>query len=120
MKILELLIGLGMTMAGLIRFTNPAVKNGEIGSLPFMNPTLANLLALFETLGLYFIVFTTDKIRNIYLVIYCIAILGVSAYYLPSHTLEDFTELVTFKNDLRVIFYHILICTLMIVLIVGR
>jgi hypothetical protein len=120
MNILEIFIGAGLTIAGIIRLTNTNIRNGEMDSLPFMNEPLENLLALFELLGIYFVLFTTRRIRNLYLTVYCIGTLGVAAYYLPSHTPSEIAELITFKNNLSVIFYHVLICILMLVIIVGK
>jgi len=120
MNILEIFIGLNLTIAGIIRLTNKRIRNGEIAYLPFMNEPLAYLLAIFESLGVYFIALTRPYIRNMYLAIYCIATLVVTLYYLPSHKLSDIAELVTFKNEPGVIWYHALVCILMLTIIVRK
>jgi hypothetical protein len=108
-----------MTVAAIMRFMNPEIGVAEMKSLDLLTPTHELVIALFEVIAIPIMFYAPLQIRNLYLGFYCLCIIIISAIYLKDHTIGEIKELVPFTNDIKTIWYH-LILALIIVSIILR
>jgi len=96
---LRVCVGIGMTISGVLRLRNPEIGASEIRSLWLFTPTTETLIAVFELLGA--------------------PILLMGALYMQKHRLEEIKHLVAFTGDMKTIWYHTLIATIMAAIIMA-
>jgi hypothetical protein len=111
--LLKLFVSVGMTFAGILRFMNPEIGIAEMNSLDLLTPMHELLIALFELIAIPVMFHAPRAIRNLYLGFYCICIVIISAIYLKQHTIGEIKKLVPFTNDIKSIWYHLILVVIM-------
>ena len=115
--LLKIFLSVGLTAAGLMRLMNPEIAAAEQRSLSLFNPVTEPIIALYEVAAIPAIFYASTAVRNAYLGFYCACVVIISLIYLRNHRLAEIPQLVAFTDDLKVIWYHILIAVLMTTLI---
>ena len=113
---LKIFLSLGLTTAGLMRLMNPDIAAAEQRSLGVFNPVTEPIIAVYEIAAIPAIFYASAAVRNAYLGFYWVCIIIISLIYLRNHRLSEIPKLVAFTDDLKVIWYHILIVALMVAL----
>jgi len=120
MLLFELLIAGALTTGGLGRILAPEICEKELAENPFLNRYTQNAIIIFELLAVYFIFFANKTVKSIYLWIYIIAVLFLSGYYIiRDNLLADLKDLCYFPSDIKAVFIHILLITIMFSIIPG-
>jgi uncharacterized membrane protein len=112
-------LGVGMTLSGIFRLRDPQIGVAEMGSLWLFTPVTEILIAIFELLGAPILLLGAKSLRNYYLAFYCVCIAVIATLYMRKHSLNEVPQLVAFTGDMKTIWYHILIATMMVAVIMA-
>jgi hypothetical protein len=116
----ELFLCIGLTTAGLFRLIFPELRHKEMIDLP-INEIQEHILILYELSSIYIIFYTDTDTKNIYYSIYIIGCVLIALYYLSKRSISDifseFKELSIFPNDMKTIWYHLIIVFIFIYMI---
>lgn len=116
----EILICIGITMGGLFRLLYPELQDLEMKDLPITR-IHEYILITFELSATYFIFYTNNDIKNMYLGIYIIGCIIITMYYLSKKTFSEiFSEmkkLCIFPDDIKSIWYHMVYVYILIYII---
>ncbi len=116
---LRVCVGIGMTISGVLRLRNPEIGASEIRSLWLFTPTTETLIAVFELLGAPILLMGAKSLRDFYLSFYCVCVVFIGILYMQKHRLEEIKHLVAFTGDMKTIWYHTLIATIMAAIIMA-
>jgi hypothetical protein len=116
----EIFLCIGLTAAGLFRLIFPELRKKEMKYLP-INEIHEYAIILYELSAIYFIFYSTEDIRNIYYSIYIIACIIITVYHISNKSYEEIfleiPELSIFSNDMKTIWYHLIIVFIFIYMI---
>lgn len=112
--LLKVFVSVGMTVAGILRLTNPEIGNAEMNSLTFLTPLHELFIGLFELIAIPVMFYASRQIRNAYLGFWCFCVLLISAVHMRQHTLYEVKKLVPFTSDIKTIWYHLILVVIMI------
>jgi hypothetical protein len=78
-------------------------------------------IIVYELSAIYFIFYSTEDIRNLYYSIYIIACIIITIYYISNKSYGEIfleiPELSIFTNDMKTIWYHLIIVFIFIYMI---
>lgn len=116
-KFLEVVTVCILTTAAITRILNPDIREQEKASVPFGSEFTEWAIILFELSSMYFLLFASNAIKHIYLVILAIGMLVVSAYYI--YICSDITiykETCVFLSTPHAVVLHIIYALIFIYL----
>lgn len=117
---LRVCLGIGMTISGVLRLLSPSIGAAEMRSLWLFTPVTEILIAVFELLGAPILLLGSRATRNSYLAFYCVSVAVIGSIYLWKRPrLEEVKQLVAFTDDTKTIWYHMLIATMMLAIIMA-
>jgi len=111
---LKFMLGIGLTTSGVLRLTYPDIGESEKKSLNILNPTEGAIIALFELVGFPVLFCGSKLLEKVYLILFCTAVIIISLIYLQSRSFSEIRSLIAFTNDSKTIYYHLMIVTIMI------
>jgi len=116
----EILLCTGITIGGLFRLMYQDLRKKEMNDTSFTN-IHEYFLILFELLAIYFIFFTSTRIKNLYLSIFMIVCISIALYYLSkksiSTILSEVKKLCIFSDDIKSIWFHLIYIYILIYII---
>lgn len=116
----EIFISLGLTISGLFRLFFSNLREKEMKYL-HINEIHEYAIIVYELSAIYFIFYSTEDIRNLYYSIYIIACIIITIYYISNKSYGEIfleiPELSIFTNDMKTIWYHLIIVFIFIYMI---
>ena len=112
--LLKILLGLGLTTSGILRLTYPDIGESERKSLNITDPTTGAIIALFELVGFPVLFCGSKLLEKVYLILFCTVVIIISIIYLQTRSFSEIRSLIAFTNDSKTIYYHLIIVTIMI------
>ena len=117
----KIIIALTLTSAAVGRIMYPDVRAEEIEKNLFMNQYSSYGIIIYELLSFYFLFFTTSFIKNMYLLLYVVLVILLSAYYLYKYIkFDDLKSLYIYTPDVKSIWIHLLIIIIMVYMVLFK
>ena len=117
---LRVCLGIGMTISGVLRLLTPSIGAAEMRTLWLFTPVTEILIAVFELVGAPILLLGSRSARNSYLAFYCVSVVIIASIYIWRRPrLEEVKQLVAFTDDTKTIWYHALIATMMLAVIMA-
>ena len=115
---LKILLGLCLTISGILRLTYPDIGESERKSLNILDPTAGAIIALFELIGLPVLFSGSTILEKVYLILFCTTVIIISLIYLQTRSFSEIKSLIAFTNDSKTIYYHLMIVAIIIAIMI--